>query len=229
MPSVVGVVPVRWNSRRWPGKALAVVEGRPLIEWAYDSLVKSTSIASAYVATDDTRIAEWASAHDIPCLMTSTRCRNGTERIAEVAQHLNADYYVNVQADQVGLEPETVDALVEMILARPEVRVATVASTIEREHARGDSDTVFVEIDEFGFAKRFARGGNPVIGEATWLRHLGVYGYQCDVLAEYAATGPTPGEQQCSLEQLRVLESGRRIGVVTTASRVRSYDRPETR
>ncbi len=226
MPSVVGVVPARWNSRRWPGKALAIVEGRPLVEWAYDSLVRSTKITSAYIATDDARIEEWASAHGIPCLMTSTRRRNGTERVAVVAEHVNADYYVNVQADQVGLEPETIDALVEMSLARPEVPIATVATTIEHEHARGDRDTVFVEIDEYGYATRFARGGTPVLGESTWYRHLGVYAYRRDALIEYAATEPTSNEQRHSLEQLRVLESGRKIGVVTTSSRAKSYDRP---
>lgn len=226
MPSVVGVVPVRWNSRRWPGKALAVVEGRPLVEWAYDSLFKSEKIDSVYIATDDTRIVEWASEREIPCLVTSSTCRNGTERIAEAAKHVIADYYVNVQADQVGLEPATIDSLGDIILTQSEIPIATVATTVEHEQARSNHDTVFVEIDESGYAKKFVRGGDPVLSDRKWLRHLGVYAYRRNALIEYAATEPTPNEQRHSLEQLRALESGWKIGVVTTSSEATSYDRP---
>lgn len=226
MPSIVGVVPARWDSRRWPGKALALVNGRPLIEWAYDSLIRAEYIERAFIATDHSRIREWAVTHGIPCIMTSAECRNGTERVSEAARSVPADFYINVQADQVGLEPETIDTLVNTIVTNGEIPMATVATTVECEGDRLDRDTVFVATDEFDVATAFVRGGDSILGVGEWLRHVGIYAYRYHALRKYTAMEPTSGERSNSLEQLRSLEAGWKIGVVRTASRALSYDRP---
>jgi len=250
-PDVVGVVPVRYASRRWPGKALAVVGGRPLVAWAWETLRQVPEVARAVIATDDERIAAWAREAGAPVVMTAASCRNGTERVAEVAEMIPADLYVNVQADQVALEPRAVGRLVRTLAAHPAWPMATLATRDGVAAARRNPDRVFVAIGSDGLARRFergcpladggasSRGGAQEGGRVPWdsakaedasasyARHLGVYAYRRDALIAYAAASPSEDELALGLEQCRALALGWPIKVVRVRSRAWSCDRPE--
>lgn len=222
----VGVVPARWHSRRWPGKALAEVNGRPLVEWAWLTLTQTEDIAEVVVATDDRRIFDWALRTGARPVMTSPQCRNGTERVAEVAQSLNADAYVNVQADLVALEPEHIQQLIATMREKPRMPMATLARWPGPHDNLTDRDAVFVSLREDGAASRFWRGGGSGAVPAEYYRHLGVYAYRNWALTEYTALPETEAERLQSLEQLRGLDAGWSIGVEVVCSGARSYDRP---
>lgn len=232
-PVVVGVVPARYESRRWPGKVLAVVEGRPLVAWAWDSLVHVPEISRAVVATDDERIARWAEQAHAPYVMTSPECRNGTERVAEVAERddergQSAALYVNVQADQVGLESRFLSRLVRRLRSHAHWQMATLGTLRGAAEARTNPDRVLVHVLADGAAAAFWRGG-PTRSDAdvgVVLRHLGVYAYRREALRRYAEAAPTAEELFEHLEQLRALALGWKVGVVRARSRARSYDRP---
>jgi 3-deoxy-manno-octulosonate cytidylyltransferase (CMP-KDO synthetase) len=233
-PVVVGVVPARYGSSRWPGKALAEVAGQPLVMWAWQAVSAVWEVDRCIVPTDDGRIARWAVLSGIPFAMTSRECRNGTERIAEVAEQddargESADIYLNVQADQVGLEPRVISKLVVEFRTRPEWRMATLGVRRGVAAARSDPDRVLVHVIADGTAAAFWRGG-PTRSEAdagAVLRHIGVYAYRREALREYAAAEPSRDELAASLEQLRALALGWKVGVVRVRSRARSYDRAE--
>ena len=221
----IGVVPARWRSRRWPGKALAEVNGRPLVEWAWLTLTRTEGIDEVVVATDDRRISDWARRVGARSVMTSPQCRNGTERVAEVARSLSADAYVNVQADQVALEPVHIQRLIVAMQENPWMPMATLARHPCPKDSLADRDSVFVSLREDGVASRFWRGGSSGAVPAEYRRHLGVYAYRNWALTEYTALPETDAERSQSLEQLRGLEAGWSIGVEVVCSDARSYDR----
>jgi len=223
---VVGVVPARFASRRWPGKVLAEVNGRPLVAWAWEALSRVPEISRAAVATDDERIARWAEKAGIPFLMTAPECRNGTERIAEVAEQWPADLYVNVQADQVGLEPRIVGRLVRELRTHPEWQMATLATRVGLATAWNDPDRVLVASEREGLATRFWRGHPGECPRRGVWRHLGLYAYRREPLRAYVAADPSSEEVSQHLEQLRALALGWRIGLVRVRSWARSCDRP---
>ncbi len=227
-PHVVGVVPVRYGSRRLPGKALAVVDGRPLVAWAWQSVSRVAEIDRSLVATDDARIADWACRDGVPVAMTTSACRNGTERVAEIADRVLGDYFVNVQADQVGLEPEAIGCLIRGLIGHPEWHMATLVTPCGLEAANKSADRVIACVDSRGLAVDFCRGGSPVgadsRGEA--LKHIGVYAYRRDALVRYIEADPSGEEIERELEQWRALALGWSVGAVRVSSRVRSYDGP---
>jgi 3-deoxy-manno-octulosonate cytidylyltransferase (CMP-KDO synthetase) len=221
---VMGIIPARYSSTRWEGKVLAEVDGCPLIEHAWRSLTAATTIDLAVVATDDERIARWAGANKVPWIYTSPEYRNGTERCARIASWHAADIYVNVQADQVGLEPRVIDRLVEKLASRKDWQMATPATRDGLPQARRSIDSVLVEPLVGDLAGRFWRGGNGSAGTNV-LRHLGVYAYRRAPLLEYSRAEPVPEEQRLSLEQWRAIELGWSIGLVRVRSKAISYDR----
>jgi 3-deoxy-manno-octulosonate cytidylyltransferase (CMP-KDO synthetase) len=221
----VGVVPARWHSRRWPGKALAEVNGRPLVEWAWLTLTRTEGIAEVVVATDDRRISDWARRAGARSVITSPQCRNGTERVAEVARSLSADAYVNVQADQVALEPVHIQRLIAAMQENPWLPMVTLARQPGPHDSLADRDAVFASLREDGTALRFWRGGSAGAVPAEYYRHLGVYAYRDWALTEYGTLPETETERLQSLEQLRGLDAGWSIGVEVVCSDARSYDR----
>jgi 3-deoxy-manno-octulosonate cytidylyltransferase (CMP-KDO synthetase) len=224
-PRVIGVVPARYDSRRWPGKALASVNGRPLAAWGWMSLQTTPGVEQVYVATDDDRIAEWARSVGAEVAMTSSTCRNGTERVAEVAEDYKADIYINVQADQTGLEPGAISKLIAYMVAHPGTPMATLGRSLHSIHELDSSDNVFVRADESGIAMSFRRGGDSIPAD-DWQRHIGVYGYRANALAQYVSTPPSADEVVHSLEQLRAFDLHWEIGLVQVQSNVMSHDRP---
>lgn len=218
---VVAIVPARYGSTRLPGKALALIDGKPMIQHVHARAAAASRVDAVLVATDDERIAAAVDAFGGTAVMTGTYHPTGTDRLAEVAAALTGDIIINVQGDEPLIDATAIDACVQSLTDHP----TDVMSTIRRPLA-DDEDVnpavVKVVVDQDDVALYFSRAPIPHVryGNATPPRwaHLGLYGYRRTFLLQLAALAPTPLEQAESLEQLRVLEHGFRIRCVATVS-----------
>jgi 3-deoxy-manno-octulosonate cytidylyltransferase (CMP-KDO synthetase) len=227
----VAIIPARYESSRFPGKPLAVIAGRPMIEYVYRR-VSESSVDLVLVATDDARIADAVRGFGGRAVMTSSAHRSGTDRLAEVARTLACDVVVNVQGDEPLIEPELIDRALEP-LADTALQMSTVRRMARIEELN-DPNVVKVVVDRDGFALYFSRAAIPYRREArrdtpatpTWA-HIGLYVYRRTCLLQLASLLPTPLEQSEMLEQLRALEHGVRIATVETTIETVGVDTPE--
>ena len=247
----VGVIPARYQSSRFPGKPLALIDGRTLVERVFERARSAGRIARLLVATDDERIASAVRAFGGEVAMTSPTHASGTDRLAEVARSLSADVFVNIQGDEPLLDPRDIDGLVECLDSDPSSDMATLADPLlDAEEAR-DSNVVKVVCDASGRALYFSRSPIPYVlaregraGRAPadvadlpdaavaersrpWLRHVGLYAYRRGFLLEFASWSPGVLEELEGLEQLRTLERGRTIKVLRARGRYHGVDTPD--
>jgi 3-deoxy-manno-octulosonate cytidylyltransferase (CMP-KDO synthetase) len=218
--SAVAIIPARYQSSRLPGKALAEIDGRTMIEHVYRRAAAATSIASVIVATDDERIRRAVVAFGGDARMTSPQHQSGTDRIAEVAAGIEADLIVNVQGDEPLIEPGTIDAAVAACAADPSLPMSTLRRLIEAQPDAANPHVTKVVVDRDGYALYFSRAPIPFVRRGcppapAW-RHIGLYVYRRETLLRLARLPPTALEQSEALEQLRALEYGIRIKVIET-------------
>jgi 3-deoxy-manno-octulosonate cytidylyltransferase (CMP-KDO synthetase) len=245
----VGIIPARWQAARLPGKPLARIAGRPMIQHVYERAQQAESLSGVLVATDDERIMAAVRAFGGEAVLTSDAHRSGTDRVAEAAASLAVDVVVNIQGDEPLVEPGAIDALVAPFLTEPGLSMTTLAVPIRAPEEIEDPGVVKVVIDRRGYALYFSRYPIPYcrdgvaadlpVGGGTGqkpgphdaagqrLKHLGLYAYRAEFLQTFARLEPTPLEQTEKLEQLRVLEHGERIFVVLTEHDAVSVDTPE--
>jgi 3-deoxy-manno-octulosonate cytidylyltransferase (CMP-KDO synthetase) len=218
MPAMtaVGVIPARWAARRFPGKPLALVAGRPLLQRVWEAAREAKSLRAVIVATDDERIARAARGFGAEVALTRADHPSGTDRLAEVALGLEDEIVVNVQGDEPLLEGFAIDAAVEALRGDPGAPMATLVHPAEAQ-AAADPHRVKVVLDRNGFALYFSRAEIPARGPGAtgqdpppW-QHVGVYAYRRPFLLELVRLAPTPLERAEGLEQLRALEHGHRI------------------
>lgn len=228
---VVAVIPTRFGSTRFPGKMLADRTGKPLVQHVYERALLATSISRVLVATDDERIASAVRAFDGDAIMTRADHPNGTSRIAEVAESIDAPIIVNVQGDEPELDPALIDAAVEALKNDAEAPVATVASPFAKDEDPRNPNIVKVVRDVRGRALYFSRALIPHdrdgTGQTTPLKHVGLYVYRREFLFEYITLAATPLEEAERLEQLRILEHGRAIAVAVREAHHHGIDTPE--
>jgi len=224
---VIGVIPARFASVRFPGKPLAPLAGRPMVLHVWEAARAARRLGRVVVATDDARIAACVREAGGEAVMTSPGAASGTDRVAEVARALPADAYVNLQGDEPLMPAENVDRAVDALLARPDRSLATLAIPAGREAAE-DPDCVKVAVAADGRALYFSRSPIPYFrnGEPSYRKHLGIYAYRASTLAEVAALPPSPLERAESLEQLRWLEAGYTIWVGEAAGDSIGVDTP---
>jgi len=223
---VCGAIPARWGSTRLPGKALVDLGGRPMIEHVWRRASSVSSLDRVVVLTDDERIATVARGFGAEAEMTPADCASGTDRIAWAARSWDCRAVVNIQGDEPLIDPQGIERIARHLLAHPEDPIVTLAADAEPGDL-DDPNVVKVVLDRAGRALYFSRAGipHPRGGPpAAPLRHLGIYGYQRGALLELAALEPTPLERTESLEQLRALESGFAIRVLTGARVSRGVD-----
>jgi 3-deoxy-manno-octulosonate cytidylyltransferase (CMP-KDO synthetase) len=228
--SVIAIIPARYDSSRLPGKALAEIDGVPMIVRVWQRTRQARSLERVIVATDDDQIALAVREAGGEAEMTATTHQSGTDRIAEVAGRIHADVYLNVQGDQPFIAPQDLDALAAPMLADPSLAMATLATPIIDDEEWYNPNKVKVVCDARGDALYFSRspipfardGGRPDIA----LRHIGVYGYRREFLLAFAALEPGVLEQLEKLEQLRALERGYRIRVVASIAPSLEVDTP---
>lgn len=218
--SAIAVIPARYASFRLPGKTLADIHGRPMIEHVYRRAAAARSIASVIVATDDERVLRAVEAFGGVARMTSPGHQSGTDRIAEVASSLQAALIVNVQGDEPLIEPAMIDEAVAPFAADASLMMSTLRRRIEDESERQNPHITKVVVDNDDFALYFSRAPIPFIRAGSpaapaW-RHVGLYVYRRECLMRLASLPPTAMEKSEALEQLRALEHGIRIKAVET-------------
>ncbi len=218
---VVAVIPARYGSTRFPGKALAAIAGKPMVQHVFDRARAAGRVSRAVIATDDERILQAVAGFGGEAMMTRADHRSGSERVAEVAAQVEADVYVNVQGDEPLVEPAAVDALVAA-MEDESVSVATLCTPIREPGEIMDPNVVKVVTDFEENALYFSRAPVPWVRDeqqAVGLlhrKHLGLYAYRRAALLEFPTLPPGELEKVEQLEQLRLLENGYKIRVVET-------------
>jgi 3-deoxy-manno-octulosonate cytidylyltransferase (CMP-KDO synthetase) len=239
-PSIVAVIPSRYGSTRFPGKSLALIKGKPMVQWVYTRTKRSLLLDRVIVATDDTRIFDAVRSFGGEAVMTSADHATGTDRIAEVARNLDCDIIVNVQGDEPLIDPTMIDAAVSPLVAEPSIPLGTLAAVITDPHEVRDPNVVKVVVDRQGYALYFSRAPIPWDRDrwsetqssakpdgGPWYKHIGLYVYRRDFLLSFAAAPQTRLEICEKLEQLRALENGHRIRVVLTERGSLGVDIPD--
>jgi 3-deoxy-manno-octulosonate cytidylyltransferase (CMP-KDO synthetase) len=216
---VVAAIPARYGSTRLPAKALMPLAGRPMVEHVWRRAASARGLERVVVLTDDERIARVVRDFGGEVEMTPEECASGTDRIAWAARGWACDGVINVQGDEPLIDPEGISRLAAHLAAHPEDPIATLATDADPEDAATPS-AVKVVLDRRGYALYFSRAAIPFPrqpGGFRPLRHLGIYAYRREALLALAALEPTPLERSESLEQLRALENGVPIRVLTGA------------
>jgi len=237
MNKIIGIIPARHKSTRFPGKPLAGIRGKPMIQWTYENARKSISLDEVYVATDDLRIADVVRGFGGNVIMTSVDHQSGTDRCMEAVTKLDftPDIIVNIQGDEPLIKAKMIDQLCDVIRPR-EVRLATLVQVIEDENALFDPNRVKVVLDKSGKALLFSRSTIPHnnkfpkhewVTKHVYYKHVGIYAYRLEALKEITRLPPSKLEQMESLEQLRWLENGFDIHTGITAEVSPSVDTPE--
>lgn len=211
------IIPSRYASTRLPGKPLRMIAGQTLIHRVYNRAILAKSPDIVVVATDYRAIAEEVEGFGGRVVMTAVNHPTGTDRLAEVAEQL-ADYdiIVNVQGDEPFIDPDVIDRLAKMLTEHENLDMVTAAAPLKKEEYQ-DASAVKVVVNQKGEALYFSRALIPYPREGFAmppLKHIGVYAYRRSFLLTYAKMEQTPLEKTESLEQLRALETGHKIGVI---------------
>ena len=231
MTGVLGIIPARWASTRFPGKPLALLLGRPMLQWVWEAARRARSLDRLLVATDDERIAAAARAFGAEVAMTRADHASGTDRLAEVAARHSAGILVNIQGDEPLMRPEIIDATVAPLLADPALPCATPVTAFRDEDELRSPDTAKVVVDARGRALYFSRavvpfpreGGAPL---SAWLKHVGLYAYRAELVARFSSLSSRLEEVE-KLEQLCLLENGVPVQTVRVEYQSLGVDRPE--
>ena len=231
--SVLGVIPARWGSTRFPGKPLHLIAGKPLVQHVWDRCRECRQLARLTVATDDERIAAAVEGFGGHVTMTRPDHPSGTDRAAEVAAAFpEMTRILNIQGDEPLIDPALIDALAAALLADPGLPMITAANPLAADDpVLADPNVVKVVIDRDGHALYFSRSQIPhprnVPEGLVCYRHKGIYGFRRDFLFDFVAWPPSLLERTEGLEQLRALENGVRIRVVLTDDASPGVDTPE--
>ena len=235
---VTVVIPARYASTRFPGKPLADLCGKPMIQWVYERSSLCEAVDRVIVATDDARIADAVEAFGGVVAMTRSDHATGTDRLAEVAAGLSDDLIVNVQGDEPLIDPAMIQAALEPMLADNSIPMGTLKTPLASMDEYRNPNVVKVVTDRHGFALYFSRASIPYPrdfnddldqrwNELATAKHIGLYVYRRDFLLKYPSLQATPLETQECLEQLRALEHGYRIRVAKTDLVGQGVDTPE--
>ncbi len=227
--TVLGVIPARYDSCRFPGKPLASIRGKSMIHRVYERAAAARLPEQVVVATDDARIAQEVESFGGRAVMTKACHRSGTERVAEVAAKHACDLVVNIQGDEPLIRPEAIDLAIEPLLQGRDFEVSTLVTPMQNGEEIRDPGVVKVVRDLSGRAIYFSRSAIPYArsGNGIFLKHIGLYVYRRAFLLQYPELPRGRLEMAEELEQLRILENGFRILTVETEWDAISVDSPE--
>ena len=231
MSKVLGAIPARYTSRRFPGKPLEKIGKKPMIQWVWEAASQCEDLDHLVVATDDERIREAVEAFGGDVIMTAENHNSGTDRITEAASsYPDCGIIVNIQGDEPGINRELISGVVRLKIENPKWEMATAARPFQEQEDRLLPERVKVVLSKKGKALYFSRSLIPFprnkIQQPVYL-HLGVYAYQRSFLMRFNTLPNSQLEQAEALEQLRVLENDFSIGVYLVDSSLPSVDTPE--
>lgn len=228
----IGVIPARYEASRFPGKVLATLFDRPLIQYVYEEALKSSALEDLLVATDDERILKAVEAFGGRAVLTASLHKSGTDRLTEVVNPIDTQIVVNIQADEPLIHFSMINELVDCLLHQPDIPIATLIHKIEDIREIEDPNVVKVVKDKNNFALYFSRSPIPHLSASssqslTFYKHLGLYAYTKDFL--FTFTNLPAGELETAerLEQLRALEHGYKIKLIETTLDTIGVDTPE--
>ena len=231
---ILGVIPARYASSRFPGKALVSIAGKTMLQHVWERANEARYLTSIVIATDDERIRDAARSFGARVVMTREDHLSGTDRVAEVASAHDANWIVNIQGDEPTLDPSAIDATILGMLDQEEAHLApmgTLKTPILQSEIAHDPNVVKVVTDKHGNAIYFSRSPIPYVrqsGDSTpYYKHIGLYIYERDFLLAYSDLPIGPLEKAERLEQLRALENGFKIRVVETGYDSLGVDTPE--
>ena len=228
---ILGVIPARFSSTRFPGKVLALIAGKTMLQHVYERAARSTYLTSILIATDDDRVYSAAKNFGARVRMTRSDHLSGTDRVAEAASAVDAEIIVNIQGDEPLIDPAAIDAAILPMVHEPELVMGTLKKRIEDACEITDPNVVKVVTNHAGDAIYFSRCAIPFEREKSvntpYFKHIGLYAYRRTFVPIFAALPPTPLEVAESLEQLRALEHGYRIHAVLTDIESVEVDTPE--
>lgn len=228
MYKIIAIIPSRYSSSRFPGKPLAKICGKPMVQWVYERVASVKEIESVYVATDDMRIYNAVKGFGGKATMTG-ECSCGTDRVYQACKNIEGDIILNVQGDEPLVKPEMIRDLIAAF-QDPEVQMATLKKKIANIEELENPNVVKVITDQFGDALYFSRFAIPYDRENKTpidrYKHIGIYGYKKSFLEKFVTLPQTKLEKTECLEQLRALENGYKIRVKETLLQSIGVDQP---
>ena len=231
MSRVLGAIPARYASERFPGKPLAKIGDKPMIQWVYEAACKCELLDKVVIATDDQKISDAVLAFGGEVVMTESSHRSGTDRLVEVATKMpDYDVLVNVQGDEPGIEPELISGVAQLKLNHPEWAITTAAREFNDDEDPLSPNRVKVTVSASHRALYFSRSLIPFPRNKNLhphFLHLGIYAFQREFLLKFSSLPESGLEKTESLEQLRALENDYQIGVFLTKGSLPSVDTKE--
>lgn len=237
---IVAVIPARWQSTRLKEKVLADINGKSMLQHVWERVKKAHEVDEVIVACDKEKVMKAAEAFGAKCMFTSPEHASGTDRLSEVAGSVEADVYINVQADEPMINPLMIDQLAQVFEYEKNIMMATLIKRIDKKEEITDPNVVKVVVDRKGFALYFSRSPIPYMrkdpdGSAPggdipvggYYKHIGLYSYTKDFLFTYRNLPRSVLEMDEKLEQLRVLEHGYKIKTIETRSETIGVDTQE--
>lgn len=230
---IIIAIPARYGSQRFPGKVLAKLAGKPVIQWAWEAAVKADIAEQIIVATEDRRVLEFLQSIGAKAVMTSPKCQSGTDRVWEACKDIEADYIINFQGDEPFMTAETLKKALAKLKSRPDCQIGTACVKLSGEDVF-NPNCVKIAMDAEGRALYFSRCPipyhhplSPLAKTYPYYLHLGFYIYRRDALEKFVSLPQSPLEKLERLEQLRALENGMRICVEEVEPLGPSIDTPE--
>lgn len=223
---VIGIIPARYASSRFPGKPLADIAGKPMIQRVWERANKAKHTEKIIIATDDKRIYDSVKKFTDNVMMTPLELQSGSDRVAFTAQNQEADIIINIQGDEPFINPAEVDQVAEILMNDTQAVMGTLIKKIDKVQELESSNTAKVVIDREGYALYFSRSPIPCnrdfsdkqewLKHSTYYKHVGIYSYRKSFLETFSRCECSPLEKVEKLEQLRVLENGYRIKTAVT-------------
>jgi 3-deoxy-manno-octulosonate cytidylyltransferase (CMP-KDO synthetase) len=227
------VIPARYASTRFPGKALVTLKNKPILQHVWEKATQAISLSRVVIATDDPRILDASRAFGAEAILTSTEHLSGTDRVAEAAGQIDCDIVVNIQGDEPLIDPAAINQATEALIQDPTLAMSTLKRRIHSPEEITNPNVVKVVVNFAGDAIYFSRcpipfnrGGDAGI-EIGYFKHIGLYVYDREFLLQYSSMPVGQLERAESLEQLRALENGHRIRVLETHYDSLGVDTPE--
>lgn len=225
---IIGVIPARYESSRFPGKPLANINGKPMIWWVYNQALKVGIIDNVIVATDDERIFEICRNNNINVTMTSSDIKTGADRVAEVAEKIDGDIFLNIQGDEPLIEPDAILQIINEMEKDDSIYYLGLKSKLESEDEWKAPNVVKTVTDSDGYALYFSRSAIPYDNYKDAYRVMGLYGYRRDFLIQFKKWGQSSLEiAERGVEMLRAMQHGYKIKLVDSKYHSVGVDMPE--